>query len=171
MAVDCCCCRVLVPQLSPVMIYDICRVDGVVMISAHPRARGARCVRCGRVSTRVHSRYRRQPGGSAGRRSADGAVADGAPVLLRSGQLHNRDVRRAGSGSDRAVRAAQRRIAGCSGIHRGCFGREGRVEVGYRVGYAGQPLYVAAPDPPPAGSAGRSGDGAWCRRIRVASRT
>jgi len=49
---------VLVPQLSPVMIDDICRVDGVVMISAHPRARGARCVRCGRLSRRVHSRYR-----------------------------------------------------------------------------------------------------------------
>src|SRR5664279_3063780 len=26
----------------------------------HPRARGSRCRRCGRVSTRVHSRYRRQ---------------------------------------------------------------------------------------------------------------
>ena len=29
------------------------------MIAAHPRARGSRCRRCGRVSTRVHSRYRR----------------------------------------------------------------------------------------------------------------
>jgi len=30
-----------------------------VVIAAHPRARGSRCRRCGRVSTRVHSRYRR----------------------------------------------------------------------------------------------------------------
>jgi len=34
-------------------------VDGTVVIAAHPRARGSRCRRCGRVSTRVHSRYRR----------------------------------------------------------------------------------------------------------------
>jgi len=34
-------------------------VDGTVVIVAHPRARGSRCKRCGRVSTRVHSRYRR----------------------------------------------------------------------------------------------------------------
>jgi len=59
MAVDCRCCRVLLPQLSPVVVDDICRVDGVVRICAHPRARAARCVRCGRVSTRVHSTYRR----------------------------------------------------------------------------------------------------------------
>ena len=54
-----CCCRVLLPQLSPVVIDRIDRVDGVVVIAAHPRARGSRCGRCGRVSTRVHSRYRR----------------------------------------------------------------------------------------------------------------
>jgi len=59
MAVDCRCCRVLLPQLSPVVVDDICRVDGVVRICAHPRARAARCVRCGRVSRRVHSTYRR----------------------------------------------------------------------------------------------------------------
>jgi len=59
MAVDCRCCRVLLPQLSPVVVDDICRVDGVVRICAHPRARAARCVRSGRVSRRVHSTYRR----------------------------------------------------------------------------------------------------------------
>jgi transposase len=53
------CCRVLLPQLSPVVIDGIGRVGGVVVIEAHPRARGSRCHRCGRVSTRVHSRYRR----------------------------------------------------------------------------------------------------------------
>jgi len=54
-----CCCRVLFPHLSPVVIDRIDRVDGAVVIAAHPRARGSRCRRCGRVSTRVHSRYRR----------------------------------------------------------------------------------------------------------------
>ena len=55
-----CCCRVLLPHLSPVVIDGIDCVDGAVVIAAHPRARGSRCRRCGRVSTRVHSRYRRQ---------------------------------------------------------------------------------------------------------------
>jgi Transposase/zinc-finger of transposase IS204/IS1001/IS1096/IS1165 len=55
-----CCCRVLLPHLSPVVIDDIDCVDRAVVIAAHPRARGSRCRRCGRVSTRVHSRYRRQ---------------------------------------------------------------------------------------------------------------
>jgi len=59
MAVDCCC-RVLLPQLSPVVVDDICRVDGVVSIAAHPRARGARCGRCRRLSRRVHSSYHRR---------------------------------------------------------------------------------------------------------------
>jgi transposase len=54
-----CCCRVLFPHLSPVVIDRIDRVDGAVVIAAHPRARGSRCRRCGRMSTRVHSRYRR----------------------------------------------------------------------------------------------------------------
>ena len=60
MAVDCRCCRVLLPQLSPVVVDDVCRVEGVVRISAHPRARAARCSRCGRVSRRVHSSYHRR---------------------------------------------------------------------------------------------------------------
>ena len=55
-----CCCRVLLPHLSPVVIDRIDRAEGVVVIAAHPRTRGSRCRRCGRVSTRVHSRYRRQ---------------------------------------------------------------------------------------------------------------
>src|SRR5664279_2130324 len=55
-----CCCRVLLPHLSPVVIDNIDCVDGAVVIAAHPRARGSRCRRCGQVSTRVHSRYRRQ---------------------------------------------------------------------------------------------------------------
>jgi transposase len=51
---------VLLPHLSPVVIDHIECIDGTVVIAAHPRARGSRCRRCGRVSTRVHSRYRRQ---------------------------------------------------------------------------------------------------------------
>ena len=54
-----CCCRVLLPHLSPVVIDRIDQTDDAVVIAAHPRARGSRCHRCGRVSTRVHSRYRR----------------------------------------------------------------------------------------------------------------
>ena len=54
-----CCCRVLLPHLSPVVIDGIDCIDGTVVIAVHPRARGSRCRRCGRVSTRVHSRYRR----------------------------------------------------------------------------------------------------------------
>lgn len=41
------------------MIDRVDEVDGTVVITAHPRARGSRCRRCNRVSTRVHSRYRR----------------------------------------------------------------------------------------------------------------
>ena len=70
---DCCCCRVLLPQLSPVVVEDVRRVDGAVLIAARPRARGARCGGCGGVSTRVHSRYCR--------RLADLPVA-GRPVVL-----------------------------------------------------------------------------------------
>jgi len=46
-------------RLSPVVIDGIDYIDGSVVIAAHPRARGSRCRRCGHVSTRVHSRYRR----------------------------------------------------------------------------------------------------------------
>src|SRR5664280_156970 len=48
-----CCCRVLLPHLSPVVIDNIDCVDGAVVIAAHPRARGSRCRRCGQVSTLV----------------------------------------------------------------------------------------------------------------------
>ncbi|HEY7815960.1 MAG TPA: ISL3 family transposase [Nakamurella sp.] len=42
------------------MVIDrVDEVDGTVVVAAHPRARGSRCRRCNRVSTRVHSRYRR----------------------------------------------------------------------------------------------------------------
>ncbi len=54
-----CCCRVLLPHLSPVVIDRVDWVDGKVVVAAHPWARGSRCQGCGRVSTRVHSRYRR----------------------------------------------------------------------------------------------------------------
>src|SRR6478752_8949112 len=55
-----CCCRVLLPHLSPVVLDRIDQVDGTVVVAAHPRGLGAQCRRCGRVSTRVHSRYRRR---------------------------------------------------------------------------------------------------------------
>ncbi|MDQ5840789.1 MAG: transposase family protein, partial [Chloroflexota bacterium] len=64
----------LLPQLSPVVIDQVDWFDGVVVIAAHPRARGSRCRRCGRVSTRVHSCYRRH--------LADLPVA-GRPVVVR----------------------------------------------------------------------------------------
>ena len=35
-----CCCRVLLPHLSPVVIDRVDGVDGTVVIAAHPRARG-----------------------------------------------------------------------------------------------------------------------------------
>ena len=60
MTLECCCCPVLLPQLSPVVIDGIDRLDDAVVVAAHPRARGSRCGGCGRVSTRVHSRYRRR---------------------------------------------------------------------------------------------------------------
>ena len=55
-----CCYRVLLPHLSPVVIDGVDRVDEAAVVTAHPRARGSRCRRCERVSTRVHSRYRRR---------------------------------------------------------------------------------------------------------------
>ena len=67
------CSRVLLPQLAPVVIGGIDRVGDAVVVAARPRARGSRCGRCGRVSTRVHSRYRR--------RVADLPVS-GRPVVL-----------------------------------------------------------------------------------------
>lgn len=65
----------LLPQLPTVVVVEqIRRVDGMVTIAAHPPARGARCVRCGRVSTRVHSSFHHRladlPGG-------------GQPLVLR----------------------------------------------------------------------------------------
>jgi transposase len=59
--------------LSPVVIGNIEWVGDAVVVAARPRSRGSRCGRCGRVSTRVHSRYRR--------RVADLPVA-GRPVVL-----------------------------------------------------------------------------------------
>jgi hypothetical protein len=41
------------------VIDRIDRLDDAVVVAAHGRARGSRCRRCGRVSIRVHSRYRR----------------------------------------------------------------------------------------------------------------
>ena len=35
-----CCCRVLLPQLLPVVIDWVDEVDGTVVITTHPRARG-----------------------------------------------------------------------------------------------------------------------------------
>jgi DNA-directed RNA polymerase subunit N (RpoN/RPB10) len=55
-----CCRQVLLPLLSLVVIDRIDDADGMVVIEAHPRARGARCGRCGRVSARVHRHYRRR---------------------------------------------------------------------------------------------------------------
>ena len=54
------CCQVLLPHLSPLVIDSVGRVDDALVVAAHGRSRGSRCHRCGRVSTRVHSRYRRR---------------------------------------------------------------------------------------------------------------
>lgn len=78
MAGHCCCCRVLLPQLSAVVVEDIWRNDGLVVIAAHPRSRGVRCGRCGRASTRVHSSYLALA--LAGRAGPRMATALGMPV-------------------------------------------------------------------------------------------
>ncbi|WP_354531090.1 transposase family protein [Nakamurella sp. UYEF19] len=123
MAVDCRSCRVLLAHLSLVKVDDIRTVDGMVRISAHPRARAARCVRCRRVSTRVHSTYRRQ--------LADLPVA-GQPTVLwltaRRFFCDQADCRTAtfveqipgltqqlGSGTDRRARSNAAGAAGMSG--------------------------------------------------------
>jgi transposase len=69
-----CCCRILLPHLSRVVIDRIEWVGGAVVIAGQPRARGSRCRRCGQVATRVHSRYQRQ--------LADLPVS-GRPVVVR----------------------------------------------------------------------------------------
>jgi len=53
------CYRFPLPHLSPVMIDRVDQVDGTVVVADQLRGRGARCRRCGRVSTRADSRYRR----------------------------------------------------------------------------------------------------------------
>ena len=154
-----CCCRVLLPHLSPVVIdgIDCSRRNGSDRRAS--TARGSRCRRCGRVSTRVHSRYRRQ--------LADLPVA-GRPVAVwltvrrffcdhvDCSAVH---VRRAGAGVDRAARAPQRRPASSAGGGRVGPGRAGRISTGRHVGHGGEPVDATAADPGVAGSAGRAGEG------------
>ena len=45
-------------RLSLVVFDRIDQADGVVVMDAHPRVRGSRCCRCGRVSARMHNHYR-----------------------------------------------------------------------------------------------------------------
>ena len=118
----------------------------------------------GRVSTRVHSRYRRHV--------ADLPVS-GRPIAVwltvrrffcdhvdcRLQRVH---VRRAGSGVDRAARAPQRRPERSTGGGRVGPGRAGGIAAGRHVGHGGESVDAAAADSWAAGSAGRSGDGAWC---------
>jgi hypothetical protein len=65
------------------MIGGIDWVGDAVVVAARPRSHGSRCSRCGRVFTRVHSRYRRWVGWSPCCGATSRAVLDGATVLLR----------------------------------------------------------------------------------------
>lgn len=67
-------CQVLFPHLSSVVVDDILRVDDGIAITAHPQTQESECRRCGRVSTRVHSRYQRD--------LADRPIS-GQPVTVR----------------------------------------------------------------------------------------
>jgi hypothetical protein len=76
------CCRVLLSHLSPVVIDRVDEVDGTVVVAAHPRARGSRCRRCNRVSTRVGAQpLPTAPGGSARLGPAGRGDVDGTPLL------------------------------------------------------------------------------------------
>ena len=166
-----CSCRVLFPQLSPVVVEDICRVDGVVVIAAHPRARGARCGRCGRVSTRVHSSYRR--------RLADLPVA-GQPTVVRLKVRRffcDHDDCSTGTFVEQVPGLTARHAQRTAGL------QDALVAIALALaGRAGSRLATALGMPVSgstllrrirrlARSARRGGDGPWRRRIRVATRT
>ena len=57
-----CCCRVLLPHLSPVVIDLMDLFDNVVVITAHPRVRGSSCRRCLGDKVNPGSIARRQVG-------------------------------------------------------------------------------------------------------------
>ncbi|HZM67218.1 MAG TPA: transposase family protein [Nakamurella sp.] len=153
----------LLPHLSPVVIDGIDCIDGTVVIAAHPRARGSRCRRCGRVSTRVHTaRYRRQ--------LADLPVA-GRPVVVRLA------IRRffcdhvdcsAGTFVEQVPELTERharRSVGLKGalvaVGLALAGRAGS-RLAATLGMAVSRSTLLRLDPGVAGSAGRSGESAWC---------
>jgi len=163
MAVDCRCCRILLPQLSPVVVDDICRVGGVVRISAHPRARAARCGQCGRVSRRVHSTYRR--------RLADlPAAGQSAVVWLTTRRFFcDQDACRTGTFVEQVPglteRYAQRSIGlqdALASIALALAGRAGsRLATLLGMPVSRSTLLRRIRSSP--GPAGRAGDGPWCR--------
>ena len=138
------CCRVLLPHLSPVVIDGIDCADDAVVVAAHGRSRGSRCPGCGRVSTRVHSRYQR--------RVADLPVS-GRPVVLwltvRRFFCDHVDCS-AGTfveqvpGLTERQRPPQHRPARCVGSYRVGAGRAGRIPAGRHVGHGGEPVDAAA---------------------------
>ena len=158
-----CCCRVLLPHLSSVVIDDSDCVDGAVVIAAHPRARGSRCRRCGRVSTRVHSRYRRQ--------LADLPVA-GRPVVVwltvRRFFCDYVDcsadtfVEQMPGLTGRHARRSPGLQAALVAIALALTGRPGS-RLAAKLGMAGEQVDAAADDPRASGSTGRPGGGPRCR--------
>jgi transposase len=151
--------RVLLPQLSPVVIDRIDQADDAVVIDAPPRARGSRCRRCGRVSARV---------AAIGGTLADLPVS-GRPVVVwltvrrffcdhvdcsactfveQFPGLTERHARRS-VGLHGALVAVGLALAGRAG-----------ARLAATLGMGGEPADVTAADSWAAGSAGRSGGGA-----------
>jgi len=139
-----CCCRVLLPHLSPVVIDDIDCV-GAVVIAAHPPARGSPCRTGGAGGCRPGciSRYRRH--------LADLPVA-GRPVLVwlpvRRFFCDHVDCS-ACTFVEQIPGLAERpaRPASSAGGHRVGVGRAARLAAGHQIGNGGEPVDAAAPAP------------------------
>ncbi|WP_413768207.1 transposase family protein [Rhodococcus pyridinivorans] len=55
----------LLPHLNDIVIDAVHLIDATIRITARPQGNEGRCPKCGTVSRRVHSRYRRRPADTA----------------------------------------------------------------------------------------------------------